>query len=331
MQDDRDRGVVVQVRVRALARGLDRARRALDHRADVLEVARVGLQPHDDRGLVGQLVGALGAVVVLDVAGAALRDRRHGLDRGGALELAEDRLVRAPEAVGEHVEPAAVRHPDDDLARALRGGQLDHLVEHRDRHVQALDRELLLAQVGLVHEALERVDLRQPAQQRALLLVGQRRAEGAGLDLLAQPGALAVRGDVLDLVGDRAAVGLAQVRQRVRERRARHVGAQDLRRDPRHQLRREADRLGLERRVALGLGAERVELGGQVAVHAVRLEQRGRRLHRLQQRLVGRDGRPPAAVGCSTARVALRGGGRGRRGRRRRRAERRAEVGEDCS
>ena len=254
VQDHRDRGVVVEVRVRALARRLDRARGALDDRADVLEVARVGLQPHDDRGVVGQLVGALGAVVVLDVAGAALRDRRHGLDRRGALELAEDRLVRAPEAVGEHVQPAAVRHPDHDLARALRGGQLDHLVEHRDRHVQALDRELLLAQVGLVHEALERVDLRQPAQQRALLLVRQRRAVRAGLDLLAQPGALAVRRDVLDLVGDRAAVGLAQVRQRVRERRARHVGAQDLRRDPRHQLGRQADGLGLERRVALGLG-----------------------------------------------------------------------------
>ncbi len=212
VQDHRDRRVVVQVRVRALARGLDRARGALDDRADVLQVARVGLEPHDDRGVVGQLVGALRAVVVLDVAGAALRDRRDRLDRGGALELAEDRLVRAPEAVGEHVEPAAVRHADDDLARAVGGGELDHLVEHRDRHVEALDRELLLAQVGLVHEALERVDLREPAQQRALLLVGQRRAERAGLDLLAQPGALAVRRDVLDLVGDRAAVGLAQVR-----------------------------------------------------------------------------------------------------------------------
>ena len=171
VQDHRDRGVVVEVRVRALARRLDRARGALDDRADVLEVARVGLEPDEDRGLVGQLVGALGAVVVLDVAGAALRDRGHGLDRGRALELAEDRLVRAADGVGEHVEPAAVGHPDHDLARAVGGRELDHLVEHRDGHVQALDRELLLAQVGLVHEALDRVDLGQAAQQRALLLV----------------------------------------------------------------------------------------------------------------------------------------------------------------
>jgi hypothetical protein len=105
------------------------------------------------------------------------------------------------------------------------------LVEHRDRHVEALDRELLLAQVGLVHEALERVDLREAAQELALSRRGPSAAERAGLDLLAQPDALAVRGDVLDLVGDRAAVGLAQVRQRVGERRARDADAQDLGRD----------------------------------------------------------------------------------------------------
>ena len=43
---------------------------------------------------------------------------------------------------------------------------------------------------------------------------------------------------------------------------------------------------GCERRVALGLGAERVEVGGEVAVGAVALEQRGRRLDRLQQLFV---------------------------------------------
>ena len=60
-----------------------------------------------------------------------------------------------------------------------RGRQLDQLVDHRHGHVEALDRELLLAQVGLVHEALERVDLGQPLEQRLLLVVGQRLAERA--------------------------------------------------------------------------------------------------------------------------------------------------------
>ena len=139
----------------------------------------------------------------------------------------------------------------------------------------------------------------------------------ARLDLLAQPHALAVAGDVLDLVGDRAAVGLAQVGQRVGQRRPRHVHAQDLRRDPGHQLRRQADGLGIERRVAVRLRAERVEPGGEVAVRAVGLDDRGRRLHRLQQLLVElpaardrwgafaprrRRQRAPVAAGAAAAR-----------------------------
>src|SRR3712207_6930623 len=44
-------------------------------------------------------------------------------------------------------------------------------------------------------------------------LFRSRLAERPGLDVLPQPDALAVRGDVLDLVGDRAAVRLAQVRE----------------------------------------------------------------------------------------------------------------------
>src|SRR3954462_4561480 len=102
-------------------------------RVDELEVRRVALEVDEDRVAAGQLVGALGAVVVLDVAGPALRDRGDGLERRRALELGEDRLVRAAEVVGQHVEPAAVRHADEDLAGTVRGRQLDRLVDHGDR------------------------------------------------------------------------------------------------------------------------------------------------------------------------------------------------------
>ena len=250
---DRHRRVGVLVGARAVARGLGGARRALHHRRDVLEVARIGLQVHPDRAAVGQLVGALGAVVVLDVAGPPLRDRRDRLERRGALELGEDRVVGAPEVVREHVQPPAVGHPHDDLLPADAGRQLDQLVEHRHGHVQALDRELVLAEIGLVHEALERIHLDQALEQRLALLGGQRLAEGARLDLLAQPHALAVRGDVLDLIGDRPAVGLAQVRQRLGERLARHIHAQDASRDLRHHLRRQPRGLRVQLRLALGL------------------------------------------------------------------------------
>ncbi len=261
---------------------------------DVLEVAGVGLQVDVDRVAAGQLVGAVGAVVVLDVAGAPLGDRGDGLERRGSLELGEDRVVGAAEVVREHVQAPAVGHPDDDLPAAVRGGELDQLVEHRHGHVEALDRELVLAEVGLVHEALQRVDLDQALEQRALLVGGQRLAERAGLDLLAQPHALAVGGDVLDLVGDRPAVGLAQVRQGVGEGRAGHAHAQDLGGDLRHQLGGQPQRLGVQRGVALGLDAERVQARGEVAVGAERLQQGRRGLHGLEQRFAGSGARAPS-------------------------------------
>ena len=208
-------------------------------------------------------------------------------------------LRRAAEVVGEDAEPAAVGHADHDLARALGVRHLEDLVEHRHDRVEALDREHLLAQVGLLDVALEAEDLDQPVEQRLLLLGLQRLAVPAGLDHLAQPHPLLVRGEVLDLVRDRAAVGLAHPRQRLEQRLALDADPQDLGRDLRHQLRRQVEVLGLDRGVALGLGAERVEPGGEVAVGAVGLEQRGRRLHRLQQlgvRLRGRPARRPAGA-----------------------------------
>ncbi len=226
-------------------------------------------------------------MVVLDVAGAALRDRGDRLQGGRAFELGEDRLVRATEVVRQHVETTAVGHAHDHFACAVGRRELDQLVEHRHGHVESFDRELLLAQVGLVHEALEGVDLDQPAQQRLALVRGKRLAEVTGLDLLTQPHALAVRTEVFDLVCDRAAVGVAQVGECVGERRSRHVHPEDARRDAAHLIVGQVERVRVERRVALRWGAERVEVRGEVAVGAVSLEQRGRGLHGLQHQLVG--------------------------------------------
>ena len=229
-----------------------------------------------------------GAVVVLHVAGAALGHRRVHVHRLLALELGDDRLVGPADGVREHVQAAAVGHAEHDLARALVGALLDQLVEHRHEHVEALDRELLLAQERLVQVALERLDLRQALQQRALLVGVERRAVRAPLDRLAQPHAPVVAGDVLDLVGDRAAVGLLEVRQGVGERVARDGDAQDRRGDLPHQLRSQVHRLRVERRVAARRRAERVEPRGEMAVHPVRLDDGGGGLDGLEQDLAGR-------------------------------------------
>jgi hypothetical protein len=188
----------------ALEVGLDEAGGALDHRVDELEVAWVGVEPDGDLLALAGLVDPLVAVVILDVAGAAVRDRGDRLDRVdllGALELGQDRLHRAAQVVGEDGEPAAVGHAEDDLFGAGAAGEGNQLVEHRHDRVEPLDREDLLPQIGFLDEALELEDVDQAVQQAALLVLVEGLAVGTGLDHLAQPGPLLVGGEVLELVG----------------------------------------------------------------------------------------------------------------------------------
>ena len=142
--------------------------------------------------------------MIFDVPGAAFRVGGDGLERPLALELAQDRLVGAPDHVREHVQPPAVRHAHDDLVRATLRGEVDRLVEHRDHRVEPLDRELLLAEEDAAEVVLEPFDLGQARQQSLLLLGRQLAAVASGLDRLPQPDPLFVIGDVLDLVGARA-------------------------------------------------------------------------------------------------------------------------------
>ena len=112
------------------------------------------------RGLAGPGRGE----VVLDVARAALVVDDDRVDRPLALELAQDRLVRAADRVHEHVQAAAVRHPDHDLVRAGVRGELDRLVEHRHHRVEALERELLLAEERAAQVLLEALGPRERAR-----------------------------------------------------------------------------------------------------------------------------------------------------------------------
>ena len=151
--------------------------------------------------------------VVLDVTRPALLVGDQRVDRALALELPEDRRIGTADGVGEDVEPPAMRDPDQDLVRTRLGGELDGLVEHGHEHVETLDRELLLPDERAAEVCLEPFDLREPAQQVPALLGIEVDAEPAGLDGLAQPDALGVVGDVLDLVRDRPRVDVAQARQ----------------------------------------------------------------------------------------------------------------------
>ena len=134
--------------------GLLGAGPSLDDRIDRLEMARVGRERDRHLARLG-LAGPGRGEVVLDVPGAALVVDDDRVDRPLALELAQDRLVGAADRVHEHVQAAAMRHPDHDLMRACIGGELDRLVEHRHHRVEPFERELLLAEERSTQVLLE--------------------------------------------------------------------------------------------------------------------------------------------------------------------------------
>ena len=318
VQQDRHRDARVVCPVARAAIGLVGPGHPLDHRVDRLEVARVGRERDLDRA-GSRLVGALGAEVVLHVARAALDVGSNDLDRSLSLELPDDLLVRHPDRVGEDVQASAVGHPDHDLTDTGCRPGLERLVEHRDQDVEPFERELLLPEERAAQVPLHLLDLAEPRVQAPLLLEHQRGSEAPGLDRLAEPDALLVIGDVLDLVGDRAAIGLVEVRERLGQRVAGDVDAKDRRRDARlqlvRQLRLQPERI--ERRVADRLGAQRVEPCRQVAVHTVRLDERHRGRNPAEKLGVDDSGcsrgrrrrlrlRPGGSDGCLAVRPVVR-------------------------
>src|SRR4051812_3128595 len=237
-------------------------------------MARVRDEPNTDLA-AQRRARAGGSQVIFDVARSTLWIRGDRVDRPLALELAQDVLVRHADRVREHVEAAAVRHAHDDVVRARLGRELDRLVEHRDQYVETFDRELLLPEEPLAQEPLHSLHLAQAAEQRLLLVCGERLPVAPGLDRLAEPDALLVAGEMLELVGDRAAVRLRELREDIGERLSGNVNAEhgrgDLRLQLRRQLRFETKRL--ERRVADGLRPERIEPSSEMPVRAMRLDE----------------------------------------------------------
>ncbi len=260
--------------------------------------------------------------MVLHVAASALRVDDERVVGALALELAEHRLVRAADGVDEGVQPAAVGHADHHLVGAALGRQLDRLVEHRHQRVEPLERELLLAEERAPQVLLEALHLRQPAKEGDARLRLERLSEAARLDRLPEPDALRVVGDVLDLVRDRPRVDLAQAGERLEQRLPGDGEPEQPRRDPRLELggqRRVQARL-VERGVAHRLRAERIEARGEVAVHAVGLDERHRGGDPAEELVVDQR-RRRRRLGCR-CRLGRRRGRRGR-GRRCDRRERR--------
>ena len=201
------------------------------------------------------------ALVVLHVAGAVgAVVRRH------VLELAEHRLEALAHDVREHVQPAAVGHPDHELPHAVSGRLLHHGVEQRDQRLRPFEPEALLPDELRVEEALEelgRADLLEDAQP---LVRGEGRLVLGVLHAVQQPLALARVLDVGELDAHVAAISGAEPIEDLAERLDRAAGQVAGEEGTLEVVVAQVVVGGVELGEVLGLGSQRV--GGREPVPA---------------------------------------------------------------
>ena len=186
----------------------------------------------------------------------------------------EDRAVRLPHHLRQHIEAAAVGHADADVLHAERAAALDDLLQRRDHRLAAVQAEALGTGELQVAEFLEPFGFDQLVEDRALALGGERDFLVGPLDTLLDPALLSRIGDVHELDAERLAVGAAKDRKDlaqcpdfepenlVEKDRAVHVGV--------------GEAVGARIEVLLvvvWLEAERVEIGVEVPARAVGADQ----------------------------------------------------------
>ena len=202
-----------------------------------------------------------------------------------------------------------MRHADDDLLDAELAAALDDLLQRRHHRFRAVEPEALGARVFHVGEGLEQLGLDQLVEDRALAFGGEGDVLVLALDALLDPRLLRRRGDVHELDADVPAVGAAQDLQDLAD--GRHLEPQHLVDEDRavEVGLREAVGLGSQLLVDLALGeAERIEVGGQMAHHAIGADQHQRadavlggaqRDRRAQLEAGGLCRAPAAGRGCA--------------------------------
>ena len=110
----------------------------------------------------------------------------------------------------QHVEPAAVRHADDDLAHAERAAALDDLLQRRDHRFAAVEAEALGAGEFQVAEFLEAFGFDQLVEDGALAFAGEGDLLVGPFDALLNPALLRAVGDVQEFDAERLAIGAPQ-------------------------------------------------------------------------------------------------------------------------
>ena len=190
---------------------------------------------------------------------------------GAALELVEDGAVRLAHDLGEHVQAAAMGHAEHGFLKAEMTAALEDLFQRRDQRFTAVEAETLGALELDVEELLVAFGFDELGEDRLLAF----RREGDTLvrtfDAFLDPGLFFRIGDVHEFDAERRAIGALEDLDHLAEGRifeAEHVVDEDL---AIVVGRREAVILGRQLVIVFDRrgDAERIELGVQVAAHAI--------------------------------------------------------------
>src|SRR5580698_612766 len=122
----------------------------------------------------------------------------------------EDGAMRLGHHLRQHVEPAAMRHADDDLAHAERAAALDDLLQRRDHRFAAVEAEAFCAGELQIAEFLKTFGFDKLVEDGALALAGERNLLVGPFDALLNPALLGAVGDVQKFDAQRLAIGAAQ-------------------------------------------------------------------------------------------------------------------------
>src|SRR4029079_11414853 len=126
---------------------------------------------------------------------------------GAALEFMEQRAMRLAHHLGEHVEPATMRHADDDFLQAEISAALDDLFERRDQRFGAIETETFGAGEFEVAELLETLRLNELVEDGAPPFPGERDFLVRAFDTLLDPCLLRRIADVHEFDAERLAIG----------------------------------------------------------------------------------------------------------------------------
>ena len=132
---------------------------AFDHRIHGFEMTGIERDRNQNFFARGGGVHAARAEMVFHVAGAL-----HAIRVGLTFEFGENLRHRFTNHVGEHVQPAAMRHADDGFVHVLVGGALQNFVEDHDGACQSFEPEALLADKAGLQEVFELFRLDQAVQ-----------------------------------------------------------------------------------------------------------------------------------------------------------------------